>query len=245
MSSAGVAMFARYAYPPNELGYCGPDDASVLLHTSDPDADDRIAQHARRFDGAWTYLELIAAGAGIADPLDPRVVEAYWIGNDLLDDIDPALASVQLQERFPAQPGATWTPGYPHHGFQVFAVYPWARLLRRGVNTQVALAVLEQCRIRWGEVVAVEGARVRVRSRPLVLRNGRLELDEPRELGAAWSVAGTALLPAPVRVGEHVAMHWDWVCDVLDARQVAQLECRGADQLERTNAVFENASMST
>ena len=26
----GPALFARYAYPPNELGYCGPDDPSVL-----------------------------------------------------------------------------------------------------------------------------------------------------------------------------------------------------------------------
>ena len=31
-TSRGHATFARYAFPPNELGYCGPSDASVLLH---------------------------------------------------------------------------------------------------------------------------------------------------------------------------------------------------------------------
>ena len=30
--STGATRFARYAFPPNELGHCGPDDASVLLH---------------------------------------------------------------------------------------------------------------------------------------------------------------------------------------------------------------------
>jgi hypothetical protein len=33
-------------------------------------------------------------------------------------------------------------------------------------------------------------------------------------------------------------MHWDWVCDVLTAGQVAQLELRSADQLARTNALL-------
>ena len=31
MSGRGAVLFARYAYPPNELGYCGPDDAAAIL----------------------------------------------------------------------------------------------------------------------------------------------------------------------------------------------------------------------
>ncbi len=243
MSISGAAMFARYAYPPNELGYCGPADASVLLHRDIPGAEQRIREHARRFDGAWAYLELIASCSLIADPLDARVVEAYWIGNELLDEIDPEYAMGWLQQRFAGQPGATWMPGLPHHGYQVFAVYPWSGLLRRTTNTTVALSVLDQCRIRWGEIVAVDGQRVRVRSRPLVLQDGRLELGPPRESSAAWAADGRSLLDAPVggtplSIGDHVAMHWDWVCGVLDAREVAQLETRNADQLERTNAAL-------
>ena len=34
------------------------------------------------------YLRLIAAANGIADPLDRRVVEAYWLGNGLLERTD-------------------------------------------------------------------------------------------------------------------------------------------------------------
>ncbi|MDX6239520.1 MAG: hypothetical protein QOG10_4335 [Kribbellaceae bacterium] len=244
MAVSGAELFARYAYPPNQLGYCGPDDASVLLRRGSPTAELQIAGHARQFEGAWPYLQIIAAAAQIADPLDIRVVEAYWIGNELLDDVDPESAVAQLQDRFGGQVGASWVPGRPHHSFHVFAVYPWVGLLSRDPGHGVALSVLEQCRIRWGEVVAVEGERVRVRSRPLVVRQGLLELGSPREEIAAWSVDGSSpLLSAPrgdqlqpVAEGDQVALHWGWVCDVLGSRQVAELEARSADQLSRTNA---------
>lgn len=243
MTGSGTALFARYAYPPNELGYCGPHDASVLLARGSAAAEQRIAHHARQFEGAWPYLEIIAAAAHIADPLDARVVEAYWVGNELLDNVDPEHMVSRLRQRFGDQAGANWVPGLPHHSFHVFAVYPWVALLGR--DTAMALSVLEQCRIRWGEVVSLEGERVRVRSRTLVHRDGLLELGPARELSATWSIGGTSLLPSesvdgrpaqpPVWVGAHVAMHWDWVCDVLSPRQVAQLEFRSADQLARTN----------
>jgi hypothetical protein len=251
VSAAGTALFARYAYPPNELGYCGPDNASILLATNSAAAEQQIAEHARQFEGAWSYLEIIAAAASIADPLDPRVVEAYWIGNELLDNVEPDGLVAQLQERFGAQSGATWVPGLPHHGFHVFAVYPWVGLLRRGTGDDVALSVLEQCRIRWGQALELDGERVRVLARPLVLADGRLELGPPAEQSAAWSVAGRSLLTsadphrAPVAVGDYVAMHWDWVCDVLSSDQVAQLESRTVDQLARTNTGLQVAAGRT
>ncbi len=80
MSTEGSLAFARYAYPPNELGYCGPAGASAMLN---PDAAAEIDRRARQFEGAWAYLEFIAESCGLDDALDERVVEAYWIGNDL------------------------------------------------------------------------------------------------------------------------------------------------------------------
>jgi Family of unknown function (DUF6390) len=239
MARSGPQLFARYAYPPNALGYCGPADASVLLGRGAA-ADAEIARHARQFEGAWAYVELIAAAARIDDPLDPRVVEAYWIGNELLDLIDGDELAGQLRARFFGQPGAGWIPGRAHHGYQVFVVYPWVRLLSRPNSVRTALDVLEQCRIRWGSVVAVEGSRVRVVRRPLELRDGSLALGEPAEQTAALSVDGASPLAgcAAVRVGDTVAMHWDWVCDVLDPAQAAALETQTYDQLARSNAML-------
>ena len=84
----GPLLFARYAYPPNELGYCGPTDPGALLESASDGFDlAELAHLATGFAGAWPYLELIAGCNGIADPLDARVVEAYWVGNPLLEKV--------------------------------------------------------------------------------------------------------------------------------------------------------------
>jgi hypothetical protein len=231
-------LFARYAFPPNELGYCGPDDPEVLLRhaTSAGVPAAEIDRRARLFEGAWVYLEEIAAAAGIADPLDARVVEAYWVGNDLLDAVDPAALLATLRVRFAAQlvgPAAgRWASIGPrevvaHHGFHVFAVYPWAGLLRARADT--ALSILDNCRIRWGTVVSVDGDRVRVCTRPLTWDGRRLGLGPERIEPVRWSIGAAAgRAPAP---GELVSCHWDWVCDRLTAGQAARLEARTAHQL--------------
>ena len=140
--ASGALRFARYAYPPNELGYCGPDASRQLLEQVAAGVDDRdLRRLLRGFEGAWPYLQLIAAANGIGDPLDDRVVEAYWVGNDLLDRVGPRLMGDSLETRFRG-PGraAVGPPGrhrcrrapLPHHSFHVFGVYPWFGLLREG-----------------------------------------------------------------------------------------------------------------
>jgi len=239
MGAAGTVLFARYAFPPNELGYCGPADPDVLLRhaTSGGEPADEITRRARQFEGAWVYLEEIAAAAGIADPMDTRVVEAYWIGNELLDAVDPARFLATLRERFAGQlvgPAAhRWrsmpaTHALAHHGFHVFAVYPWAGLL--GVRAGTALSILDSCRIRWGTVVGVHGARVSVRSRPLAWDGRELCLGAERVESVRWS-AGDPVDLSPPALGAAVACHWDWVCDTLTPSQVDELATRNAHQL--------------
>ncbi len=46
------------------------------------------------------YLQLIARSNDIADPFDARVVEAYWIGNELLDGVEVRQLYDSLVERF-------------------------------------------------------------------------------------------------------------------------------------------------
>ena len=80
--SAGQALFAQYAYPPNELGYCGPDGRRRRRSG--------LAAHAKEFDGAWPYLAAIAEAVGASDPLDEDVVGSYWVGGPPLAEVDPA-----------------------------------------------------------------------------------------------------------------------------------------------------------
>lgn len=229
MSTEGALAFARFAYPPNELGYCGPAGAAAML---DPDAAGEIDRRARKFEGAWTYLELIAEASGLDDPLDERVVEAYWVGNDLLERCDPAAVHRRLEDRFRGQVGGTWRDAakraLAHHSFQVFEVYPWARLLAASGNP-TALTVLQECRIRVGRVVAVSGETATVESTPLKWDGARLAPGGDRLEEARWSAGGSSLLDG-VRAGDTVALHWDWVCDVISADQAAQIVSRESRQ---------------
>ena len=230
-AAAGPLLFARYAYPPNALGLCGADVRRTLLeYGAARESDDGLAELARTFEGAWPYLELIAGANAIADPLDPRVVEAYWVGNELLDRVEPRALVRHVDDRFHGRlgrarenvTGAVAAGAVPHHCFHVFAVYPWIGLLRSGIVDE-PLRILDQCRTTPARVLAVEGETVRVLARPLLYEDGRLVLGDPAERRARWSDSGLAFVRALVP-GDHVSLHWDFVCDVLSPEGVLALD---------------------
>jgi hypothetical protein len=218
--TAGPVLFARYALAPNRLGYCGPSDSAALLTNSagDGEAVAVLRELARQFEGAWPYLELIARVTGIRDPLDARVVEAYWVGNPLLEDVGT-----------PFKAG-----GRPHHSYQVFSVYPWAGLLADERSTGQALHVLDQCRIRWGRVIADTGDAVVVESRPLTWDGRVLALGAPREETVIRSADGIDLL-GRLHPGDWVSLHWQWICDRLDLPRLTSLRDYSAYHLTITN----------
>jgi hypothetical protein len=241
----GPLLFARYAYPPNALGYCGGADPHALLGAAAGGGGPDLAELRRRagdFEGAWPYLELIAWCNGIGDPLDPRVVEAYWIGNALLDRVPDETLVASLRDRFERRAGARFGAlvdpvprgGVAQHGFHVFAVYPWLGLLRAGMEG-APLTVLDRCRIRPGVVDVVSGELVVVRSRPLAFRGSRLVLGpETREEVRAGSDG--LFFASNLERGDRVSLHWDWVCDRLSDRQARALHACTLRNLAAVNA---------
>ena len=153
----GPILFVRYAFPPNHHGYCGPADSqSFFEYGASAVVDDGLRALAMQFAGAWPYLELIAGATGIRDPLDHRVVEAYWVGNPLLDRVGTRPLGDSMEERFRHKTGrhfaslaeAVVAGGMPHHSYHVFCIYPWVGLLgddRRGAQ---ALTVLDRCPLK-------------------------------------------------------------------------------------------------
>lgn len=239
----GPVLFARYAFGPNRLGYCGPDDARGLFDQAVAGRDDGgLRELARGFEGAYPYLELIARANGIADPLDARVVEAYWLGNELLRGVAPGLLHDSLGERFRPRlrpDGWRWLAtkapagARPVHAFHVLDVFPRLGLMRSGA-LDGALEVMDACRIRWGEVREVRGDRLLASVPPLVLAGGRLRLGEPRaELVERW-LDGAGFVD-DVAPGEIVSLHWGWACDRLDARRLRNLVAWTGRQLRLAN----------
>ena len=241
MSFDGVLRFGRYAFPPNELGYCGPDDHDALLgYVVGRRADQGLIELGRRFEGAYPYLKLIAESNGIADPFDGRVVEAYWIGNGLLRGVDAQAFRDSLQARFAGRmSGGTfaWLGGKPaagatpHHNFHVFEVYTRAGLMN-GDASGPFLEVMDSCRISWGRVVAVHPDRLLVSRRPLELARGKLRLGPAREVTATAGAGG--YIPF-VKPGEVVSMHWSWACEVLERGELARLRAATAGALAMCN----------
>lgn len=230
MSATGALQFARYAYPPNELGYCGPSGAQAMLV---PGAVAEIERRARQFEGAWVYLEFLAEVLGLDDPLGADVVEAYWIGSDLLDRVPPGELVERLEARFGGQLGGTWREAAAraraHHSFQVFEVYPWAGMLLAGLPAGPAVSVLDRCRIRSGVVQAVADEWVTVSSSVLEWDGERLVPGQEGLERARWSTEGLSLLAAP-EPGDVVALHWDWVCDVVTSEQASRIDALETDQ---------------
>jgi hypothetical protein len=217
----GTALFAAYADAPNALGYCGPPGG---IGTTEAE----IRASARRFSGVWPYLQVLARLTGTEDPLDARLVEAYWLGRDL--GVDREEFGRELLAVLGPRAGAYWThltddlltEAAPDHGFHVFGVYPWSRLLAAGPQP---LFVLDSCRIRWGTVVGLD---------PLTVASSRLTWD-----GAALGLGeptGGPVDGGGVRLGDVVAVHWDRLVDRLTADQAATLAASTQVRLATTNA---------
>jgi hypothetical protein len=223
----GPQLFLRYAFRPNLLGYCGGEDSRALLEYGlAGQVDAGLLELERQFEGAYPYLQLIARGNGIVDPLDYRVVEAYWIGNPLLDRVDMGALHRSLEERFRDRSGPKgWAPlatkaplgARPHHSFHVLEVFPRIGLMRSGAAGHV-LETIEQCRIRWGRVVSATGPHVIVDVQPLVLREGRLDLGEQRRESVLRWIDGSGFVDS-ARPGDWVSVHWGWACDTLTPGQ--------------------------
>lgn len=241
--TAGALLFARYAYPPNALGLCGADSPRTLLEYGDAHASDAgLRRLARTFDGAWPYLELIAGANGLDDPLDARVVQAYWVGNELLERVRGRDLARHVEDRFGRRMGrarehvfeAIAAGAVPHHCFHVFAVYPWLGLLRTGVVEQ-PLHVLDRCRTTPAVVQGVEGDSLAVLARPLRWDGTTLRLGASVARTVRWRDAGLSLVARP-QPGDLVSVHWDFACDVLSPAAARALELTTQRALAAVNA---------
>jgi hypothetical protein len=226
----GPVLFARYAFPPNSHGFCGPPDSGGFFEQGVAGVEAGLRAMAQQFAGAWPYLQLIAGATGLDDPLDRRVVEAYWIGSPRLDLVGPRAVGDSMEDRFRHLTGARFgsiaegvlAGGVPHHSFAVLCIYPYTGLLTDGRKAATALMVLDRCRIRWGRVVAVQGDQVVVETPLLTWDGDVLRLGQPQTETAVRSVDGVGMAGA-VAPGDWVSLHWEWVCDRLTPAQVGRL----------------------
>lgn len=230
----GLTTFVKYALPPNLLRYCGPEESGALLNVADKKNLRRLLS---QFEGAVPYLRLIAVSNGITDEFDERVVEAYWLGNDLLRRVADKNLYSNLEERFKNRmSNKDWAwlvyesvpSAKPFHAFHVFDIYRRAGLLKSGTVGNI-LETINNCRIGWGVVVATEfNTGLIIEYSPLVFKNSKLVFGEK-------TIKKLVSLDSSIKMGDEVSFHWNHVCEKITPRQQKNLYFWTRYHLDLTN----------
>ena len=227
----GVARCTRYAFSPNKLHLCGPDmNQEVLAYMDAGITDTGLTNILSEFKTLYPYLEQIAHANGIKDPYDNRVVEAYWIGNQLLDAI-PANSfyrhvkeNLLLDKKSPAKQfkylkekirrGALM-----HHSFHVLNV--WRRTGHDG--TKHTLTSLDKCRISWAKIIKINGPVMSIQRQPFILKNGKLALG-PAKTEKIYRQLEASTILDQVQPGNIITVHWDLPCEIINQQQLLNLK---------------------
>ena len=78
-----LILASRYSLAPNLLNLCGPSNFVKSLENR---KKAEIKKKLRNFESYYSYISLIGK-KNSKSPFDKEVVEAYWIGNKLLEKV--------------------------------------------------------------------------------------------------------------------------------------------------------------
>ncbi len=237
MRSDGVALGARFSIATNRLGFCGPPglEKAMLDAILKGEGLPSVGRALLEFEALGPYLEAIAGKHGLS-PLDHDVVEAYWIGNELLDAFDrndflsllealiarglPRRIADRLARRLPQSP-------VPHHLFHVCFV---------GVgnvtgHVETTLQNIESCRPAPATVISRVGEMLTLRRSRLMEKDGRLFPGSDETVTVAYD---PAFLPA-VEEGSDVVLHWGMPAMKLSPTQRLNIDKYSAASLSAYN----------
>lgn len=155
MNKKAAQLVARIALPPNLEGACGTEETPEILEACIREGKcTKIREILPTFKTMFPNLQKIADAVGM-DVLDYPVVEAYWLGNALLD--------------------REWSDGViPFHLTQVLGT-------AHALPVDPEIASVNACMIRWGIVTKVEGKAVSVDLNSLQRVEGKYTLVQQLE----------------------------------------------------------------
>ncbi len=230
MDTVGLAFATRFSYPPNSLSLCGPSRQSDLSWYSEHQKTDAgTADILSRFSTLYPYLCLIAGENNIRDPFDPRVIEAYWVGNPLLHkvrfrqyiqalDETIGLSKHGEKENTIGVFDKISDGALPHHSFHVLSIHK-----RTGHNKiPHTLQTMDACLIQWGKVIHISSTHIKIKTRPLQQPGSKLKFGNSIERSILWQ--GTHdILHQTLAIGDWISYHWGYVCTKLTTSQLRRL----------------------
>ena len=228
----------QYSFATNRLNYCGPENAfqafqAFIIRPSQEQAP-RIRQLLEGFTGLNLYLDLIAS-ANHLEPFDERVIEAYWLGNELLDSIPfdqfkGALSTGLVKAGLPASivqaKVARMQPSFnAHHSFHVLYINFITPKVEKIIEN------LDKCLPLAGKILEVQGTRLALATKRLV-KTGKGFAFEPCVTEVENPFIGNP------QAGELVSFHWGTAVERLSFAQAATLQKYTQANLETVNSLL-------
>ena len=160
---------------------------------------------------------MIAEKNNINNFYDEKVVEAYWIGNELLDKVTVGdlkriiLYNFVQPELLTKEKAEMIINGIPdnvvaHHSFHVFFV--------GSITGRVKLTpeLKDQCKVSWGEVLNVFENQVEVETEKLFPQREKIKIKADLD----------EFLPKLTK-GDLVSFHWGRICEKLTSQEYNNL----------------------
>lgn len=230
-NAQGILRCARYAFMPNKLSFCGPDkNRDLFYYCQNQETDQGLNFILKEFQVLYPYLKFIARANQIRDPFDERIVEAYWLGNQFLENvsksalynhlIDEQQLKKKLNKRLLEKVVDKIPLGAkPHHSFHVLSV--WKRTGH--LDVMHTLNSMDLCRISWGRIKKISRPYLIVEYQPLVLENNQLKLGQLTEQKVLGEINDSGFLKKP-QIDQWISFHWNFACEILNNQQVANLK---------------------
>jgi hypothetical protein len=202
----------------------------VLAYINEGVSDQGLNNILKKFQTLFPYLEQIAHTNNIKNPLDNQVIEAYWLGNNLLDTIPPKAFykhltnNLQLNKRispktFNHLKNKLSLGALMHHSFHVFNV--WRRTDHpKESNT---LDNMDNCRISYGKALAVNGPIITVSRQPIILVNNQFTLGNPQPTKIIRQLEGNTLIDE-VKINDILSIHWNQPCEIISETQAKNIK---------------------
>jgi len=229
---SGLQLAAAFAVGPSKLGTCSSSGVHLLLtrYVNNPVSvsQDEVRAALGSFPALMPHLLLIALANGIDDPFAAKVVEAYWIGNRLLDNVDSRRHVQRLIATEAKRHG--WKEidlalmfaktiscqARPHHS--LYALRPFWNSGRQTSFSPDIQDKCNGCRVGWGQVVNISDRKLTVDYQPLVFPKPNCV-----EFGGKTTIEIDRGFIGDVELNDWVAFHLGLGIDKITKQQQANL----------------------
>jgi len=230
-SMEGLNLIACYCFPPNLKKYCGPESPERIFKfmTGEFTNEPNVKNAFLRFEVMYPYLQLIAK-ANNKSAFDFEVAQAYWEGNELLENVSlndwkETAAEIGKSSKWPEKIIEKYAERIsesflPHHSFHVLNSFTLTIK-----EPEVMLERINNCLISWGRVLNAGEKELIVEKKPVVLEpGGTFNFGQATVESVQNTAFGSSKRIVECVKGDWVSMHWGFACRKLEIEELENLE---------------------